>query len=104
MNKFSDESPAEFSRRLGLKMDLSDDKKNPECVYLDDNAGAAPPASLDWRTKGAVTPIKDQGHCGSCWAFSAIADIEAKWALAGNNLTSLSEMQLVSTATLEPPV
>jgi cathepsin F/cysteine peptidase B len=54
------------------------------------------PVSVDWRTKGVVTPVKNQGQCGSCWAFGAIANIESMWAIAGYNLTSLSEQQLVS--------
>jgi len=51
--------------------------------------------SLDWRTKGIVNPVKDQGKCGSCWAFSATSSIESAWAQAGNPLVQLSEQQMV---------
>lgn len=52
-------------------------------------------ASIDWRQKGAVAPIKDQGQCGSCWAFSAVGALEGASALFGSGLQSFSEQQLV---------
>ncbi|EOY28037.1 hypothetical protein QUC31_012812 [Theobroma cacao] len=53
------------------------------------------PASIDWRNKGAVTQIKDQGHCGSCWAFSTVAAVEGIAKIKTGRLFSLSEQQLV---------
>ncbi|KAF5738224.1 cysteine proteinase RD21a-like [Tripterygium wilfordii] len=53
------------------------------------------PESVDWREEGAVGPIKDQGTCGSCWAFSTIAAVEAINKIATGDLISLSEQELV---------
>jgi C1A family cysteine protease len=51
---------------------------------------------FDWRTHGAITDVKDQGQCGSCWAFSAVEEMESMWFLANHSLTELSPQQVVS--------
>jgi KDEL-tailed cysteine endopeptidase len=53
-------------------------------------------SSIDWTThSGVVNPVKDQGQCGSCWAFSAVGTVESAYALASGRLGSYSEQQLV---------
>jgi cathepsin L len=53
------------------------------------------PSSVDWRTKGVVSAMKNQGGCGSCWAFSATGTMESAAAIAGASLPNLSEQNLV---------
>ncbi|GMI31021.1 hypothetical protein TrRE_jg6915 [Triparma retinervis] len=56
------------------------------------------PTSVDWRTAGVVTPVKNQGQCGSCWAFATTATVESHIALETGLLFSLSPQQLVACA------
>lgn len=91
-NKFADYTPAEYKRLLGYKRV----PKNGLFAELDtENI----PDSVDWRTKGAVTKVKDQGQCGSCWAFSTTGALEGRDAIATGKLLSYSEQQLVDCDT-----
>jgi len=100
VNKFADLSPEEFADRV-LMEPVSGRTLSQSCL----GAGAlAEPSKLkrqelpkhwDWRDKGVVTRVRDQGLCGSCWTFSTTGCIEAQWALKGNKLVEFSQQQLV---------
>lgn len=71
-------------------------EKNYEDVEIDYNAVAN---SVDWVSKGVVNAIKDQGQCGSCWAFSAVSSMESAHKIKSGKLLSFAEQQLVDCAT-----
>lgn len=95
MNKFADLTEEEF-KTMYLSPVSEQDKlafnKMPEADLLDLSKA---PTSVDWRTKNAVTGVKNQGQCGSCWAFSTTGNIEGRWAIKNGTLVSLSEQELV---------
>jgi len=98
ITQFSDMTDEEFSVRLGLKYPDDWTHEPVDDIFSADELRATP-SSVDWRTKGAVTPVKDQGHCGSCWAFSTIGNIEGQHFLATGESVTLSEQELTSCDT-----
>lgn len=86
LNKFSDLTSQEFKNMLGYKPELRQENKAP--LHLDDSDL---PESIDWRDKGAVTPVKNQGQCGSCWAFSTTGSLEGLNMIKNGELVSFSE-------------
>ncbi|KAI4371984.1 hypothetical protein MLD38_010272 [Melastoma candidum] len=93
INEFSDMTNEEFrAARNGYKNSPSRLSMGTSFKY--ENVTAVP-SGMDWRKKGAVTPIKDQQQCGCCWAFSAVAAMEGITQLTIGKLISLSEQELV---------
>jgi len=94
LTKFSDLSTEEFKRGY-----VPRNSKSQPLSVLPGNTDIAVPATFDWRTTNKVTPVKDQGQCGSCWAFSVVENVESIYMIAnnidGNSMTPLSPQEIV---------
>jgi C1A family cysteine protease len=89
VNKFSDLTTSEFKQMYTGLENLGKD-----CVpFVPDNTSL--PSAVDWRNKSVVNQVKDQGQCGSCWAFATVANAESIWAIDTGVLFDLSEQEVV---------
>ncbi|XP_033110851.1 cathepsin L-like [Anneissia japonica] len=90
--KFADLTTDEFKKYLGLSGPMKPSGKPMKQATI---PNIQEPDAFDWRDHNAVSEVKDQGMCGSCWAFSTTGNIEGQWAIKKNKLISLSEQELV---------
>ena len=99
ITKFSDMTHQEFAKiYLNLNYDaMAIANFNPHIVQLKNAA----PDAWDWRDKGYVAHVKDQGACGSCWAFSTMANLEGQYYKNKGNMVTLSEQMLVDCDTID---
>jgi len=96
VNHLTDRTPQEFRRLLGYKRSgevLVSGQKAPTSI-LNLNVDQLP-TTVDWRTKGVVSAVKDQGQCGSCWTFGSAETVESFFAIATGQLPVLSEQQIL---------
>jgi len=98
LTKFSDLSAAEFKAQFlsGFKPQADTDRASVPILEADLAHPDVNATNVDWRTKGKVTPVKDQKQCGSCWAFSATEAVETAVLMAGKPQQILAPQQIVS--------
>ena len=105
LNQYSDESSDEFDSRKGFindalyhvssKIFKMLTKDHVSCTPFNQTYDEQLPDSIDWRDHNAVTPVKNQEKCGSCWSFSTTGAIEGAWSIKHDKLVSISEQQLI---------
>lgn len=103
LTEFSDMTAAEFKKYTGLL----NAHHNPrlQANHLGNPMAVVPdvqvPKAFDWRERNVISPVKNQGQCGSCWAFSVVGNIEGLNAIKTGKLNEFSEQELVDCDTLD---
>ena len=95
INKFSDWTKEEYKRMLGFRSTRNHKREFATLGDIPTNCKDLKLETIDWKEKGFVTPVKNQGACGSCWAFSAVGSLEGAYAKKYGELVSFSEAQIV---------
>jgi len=99
VTQFMDLTPDEFRANYLMPKELHSNFQADPSKVMKPLPKVTLPDSFDWSSKGGVTPVKDQGQCGSCWAFSATETIESFHIIAGKSMTILSPQQIVDCDT-----
>ncbi|CAG2183607.1 unnamed protein product, partial [Oppiella nova] len=89
VNQFADMTNEEYRQFLNLKVPLN----IVNVTFAEEKVDPSLADAVDWRTKGVVTHVKNQGQCGSCFAFSAVESIEGQYAIATGKLVELAPQQ-----------
>jgi C1A family cysteine protease len=97
INQFTDLTPDEFKSQYVGEMERYS-AGSYGCNIFKSSSATGLPDEVDWRNRNAVTSVKDQGQCGSCWTFSSTGAIEGAWAISTGKLINLSEQELVDCA------
>jgi cathepsin L len=98
INKFADMEHSEFVQLMtGFKGQSNEARRG--ATFLSSNVKVDLPKEVDWRKHGYVTPVKNQGQCGSCWAFSSTGALEGQNFRKTKKLVSLSEQNLIDCST-----
>lgn len=95
MNKFSCTTPSEYDTLLGTSIRFGRRQISQKAIQRNTEI----PDSIDWRDTGFVLPVKNQGNCGSCWSFAAIATSETAYGITAKKAVSFSEQNLIDCCT-----
>lgn len=98
ITQFADETPHEFGLKFSKPLPP---QKDLVMLGVHEHNDKDVPASRDWSAEGAVTEVKNQGKCGSCWSFATTGTLEGAWKIATGQLLSLSEQQLMDCSSNE---